>query len=89
MLDGLELYRANMGLRRRGRGADGTAGPRRTDVPTQIIVPTRDRYVREPMATYGAAYAATSRVCRVDAGHWAVRSHPREVAELVVEHAGL
>ncbi|HCQ19824.1 MAG TPA: hypothetical protein DIU42_11585, partial [Dermacoccus sp.] len=64
-------------------------GPRRTDVPTQIVVPTKDRYVREPIATYGAAYAATSRVRRLDAGHWAVRSHAGDVADLVIEHAGL
>ena len=89
MLDGLELYRANMGLRRHGSSADATSGPRRTDVPTQIVVPTKDRYVREPIATYGAAYAATSRVRRLDAGHWAVRSHAGDVADLVIEHAGL
>ena len=89
MLDGLELYRANMGLRRHGSSADATSGPRRTDVPTQIVVPTKDRYVREPIATYGAAYAATARVRPLDAGHWAVRSHAGDVADLVIEHAGL
>ena len=41
------------------------------------------------LGEYGAAYAATSRVRRLDAGHWAVRSHAGDVADLVIEHAGL
>jgi NAD(P)-dependent dehydrogenase (short-subunit alcohol dehydrogenase family)/pimeloyl-ACP methyl ester carboxylesterase len=81
---GLALYRTNM------RRLPRLRGPVPAEVPVQLIVPSRDRYIST--ALYEDAERWAARIWRRDirAGHWVQRSHPqlvaRHVAELV-EHA--
>ncbi|GLW65005.1 hypothetical protein Arub01_32490 [Actinomadura rubrobrunea] len=78
---GVNLYRANMGRLRRPR-------ERRTDVPTQVVVPTRDLFV-SPHLVGGLAGRAPDLALRtVRAGHWVPRSHPDLIAEWIAEHIG-
>ena len=74
---GVQLYRAN--VRSRLRHPE----ERHTDVPVQLVVPRRDRYV-SPALLEGLE-AWTTRLWRrtVDAGHWVVRTNPDEVAAWV------
>lgn len=75
-LNGLGLYRANL------RHAERPPSLR-TDIPIQLIVPTRDQFLTP------AIYADLDRWCSdltrhdVDAGHWAPWTHADEVAALV------
>ncbi|MEW2356565.1 SDR family oxidoreductase [Spirillospora sp. NPDC029432] len=78
-LNGLGLYRANMG-RPRGDTSEG-----RTDVPVQIIVPTRDRYAGEGLLLSARGKATDLYVRRAPAGHWIARSRPDLVARWVTE----
>ncbi|MGI5169380.1 SDR family oxidoreductase [Spirillospora sp. CA-253888] len=77
---GVGLYRANM-LQRMRRPRD-----RRTDVPTQVIVPTRDLFV-SPHLVAGLGDRVPELSLRpIAAGHWVVRSHPEVVARWIGEH---
>ena len=79
---GIALYRANMPPR--------LTRPRRlsTDLPVQVIIPRRDRYVR-PAVAAGAARVVATRVDlrHVDAGHWVPVTHADVVARWIAEHA--
>jgi pimeloyl-ACP methyl ester carboxylesterase len=80
---GLELYRANM------RERLGRPRERRTDLPVQLIVPTRDGYVTPYLAEHAPApWVPNLRVHRLDAGHWVPRTHPAQVADLIASFAG-
>jgi NAD(P)-dependent dehydrogenase (short-subunit alcohol dehydrogenase family)/pimeloyl-ACP methyl ester carboxylesterase len=71
-INGLELYRANL----RGVRGDG-----RTTVPTQVLAPTRDRYLtRELLAS-----APNVRFREIASGHWLPRERPDVVARCVRE----
>lgn len=80
---GLDLYRANIVPRLRS--------PRegRTDVPVQVVVPSRDAYI--PPQTIDALgldrFLSSWRRVDVDAGHWLPRTDPDLVARLVTEWA--
>ncbi|WP_026410948.1 SDR family oxidoreductase [Actinomadura oligospora] len=77
---GVGLYRANM-LRRMRRPLD-----RRTDVPTQVIVPTKDLFV-SPHLVGGLGDRVPDLSLRtIPAGHWVVRSHPEVIARWIGEH---
>ncbi|WP_211258777.1 alpha/beta fold hydrolase [Spirillospora albida] len=77
---GVGLYRANMAERLR-RPRD-----RRTEIPTQVIVPTRDLFV-SPHLVGGLAERVPNLTLRtIDAGHWVTRSHPEAVARWAGEH---
>jgi pimeloyl-ACP methyl ester carboxylesterase len=78
--NGLNLYRANM--RRRMR--QGTE--LHTDVPVQVIRPTRDKFVTDVLLDDLDQACSDLTTVDVDAGHWVTRSHPRRVAELVAGH---
>ncbi|WP_328594361.1 SDR family oxidoreductase [Actinomadura macrotermitis] len=78
--NGLGLYRANM--RRLGAAGDGG-----TDVPVQVIVPTRDRYGTESMLLSARGRASRLYVRRIPAGHWAVRRDPDRIAAWIGEFA--
>ncbi len=73
-VNGLGLYRANLHHQVRDRRT------LRTDLPIQLIVPLRDRYLTP------AVYDDLPRYCRdltrheIDAGHWVQQSHPDQVA---------
>lgn len=74
---GLGLYRANL-LPRLLRPQ-----PRRTDIPVQLLVMRRDRFV--PTHLFEAVGDWASRLSRteIDAGHWAPLSHPLAFAGAV------
>jgi hypothetical protein len=57
-----------------------------TDVPVQVVVPTRDRFIG-PALLDGIDALAPRLVRRdVPAGHWVLRSQPDDVARWVAEH---
>lgn len=74
---GVELYRAN--VRRRMLHPEA----RHTDVPVQLLIPLRDRYVTPAMLDGLEEW--TSEIWRrpVDAGHWVIRTNPDFVASAV------
>lgn len=79
--NGMALYRANFRDRlRRSRPV------RSTEVPVQIVIPTRDRFV--PAWLFDGIEAVAPNVQRreVDARHWVVRSQPAEVAGWIADH---
>ncbi|MBO2452872.1 SDR family oxidoreductase [Actinomadura barringtoniae] len=78
-INGLGLYRANMG---RGKRPEGEG---RTDVPVQLIVPTRDRYATEGMLLSARGRASRLYVRRAPGGHWIARSHPDLIARWIGE----
>lgn len=75
-INGLGLYRANL----RGSEHPPTL---HTAIPVQLVVPTRDPFLRP------AVYEDLGRWCsdltrhEVDAGHWVPQTHPDQIAELV------
>lgn len=77
---GLALYRTNL---RRGRPLARRPVP--AQVPVQLIVPTRDRYISTGF--YADADGWSTGVWRRDirAGHWVQRSHPEQVARAIGE----
>lgn len=77
---GVGLYRANM-VQRLRRPRD-----RRTDVPTQVIVPTKDLFV-SPHLVGGLSERVPNLSLRpIAAGHWVPRSHPDVIARWITEH---
>jgi pimeloyl-ACP methyl ester carboxylesterase len=75
--NGLGLYRANMFSAR--------GNPRRVTVPVQQVALARDPYVSAAMLDAADPWCERLRRRTLDAGHWAVRDRPGEVAELVAE----
>ncbi|WP_242908349.1 SDR family oxidoreductase [Actinomadura terrae] len=80
-VNGLGLYRANLGRDAKAEG-DGS-----TDVPVQLIVPIKDRYGSQPLLLSARGPVARLYVRRAPAGHWVARSHPDLVARWVAEFA--
>ncbi len=74
-INGLELYRANL-LRHVARPQ-----PRRTDIPVQVLAPSRDPFV-SPAFQVGAPAPWTSdlRVVNIEGGHWIITVRPDVVA---------
>jgi NAD(P)-dependent dehydrogenase (short-subunit alcohol dehydrogenase family)/pimeloyl-ACP methyl ester carboxylesterase len=84
--NGLKIYRANFFAALTGPMRD-----RHVDVPVQLLVNTRDRFVRPHV--YDDTPRWVSRLWRRDviAGHWSPMSHPQVVAAAVdelVRHLG-
>lgn len=79
---GVGLYRRNI-PRRMCRPQTRT-----TDVPVQVVVLERDRFVTPALLDDVGDHADDVTRVRVDAGHWAPMSHPDRIADLVAEHAG-
>ncbi|MGW5055607.1 SDR family oxidoreductase [Actinokineospora sp. NPDC004072] len=78
---GVRLYRANMLTRmRRPR-------PRPAEVPVQVLIPTRDRFVSPALAEDLERWVGRLWRRRIEAGHWAPVSHPGVVARMVAEFA--
>ncbi|PPK70297.1 SDR family oxidoreductase [Actinokineospora auranticolor] len=76
---GIRLYQANVFSRlTRGR-------PRPAEVPVQVIVPTRDRYVAPALAEDLERWIGRLWRRPVVAGHWAPLSHPEPLARMVAE----
>jgi pimeloyl-ACP methyl ester carboxylesterase len=74
---GVKLYRANV-PRRVLRPKE-----RRTEVPVQLIVPLRDRFVMPQLFDDLPQWAPKLWRCDVDAGHWLQLSHPQLVADRI------
>ncbi len=74
---GLKLYRANIYPRVR------KPTPRRTDVPVQLLVPLRDRFVTPRLFDDLLEWAPRLWRRNVNAGHWLQLSHPQFVAEQI------
>jgi pimeloyl-ACP methyl ester carboxylesterase len=68
-------------LRRTSRRSD-----LHTDVPVQVIVPTRDKFVTDVLLDDLDRVCSDLVMVEVDAGHWVTRSHPQRVADLVSAH---
>lgn len=85
--NGLGLYRANLGRRAHGGAASADAGADegRTDVPVQLIVPTKDRYGSRSLLLSARGPVERLYVRRAPAGHWMARSHPDLIARWVTE----
>lgn len=77
---GVNLYRANL------RGRLARRGSLQTDVPVQVVHPTRDRFVGAVTLEDLDAACGDLSVVEVEAGHWLTRTHPDEVAHLVTHH---
>lgn len=73
--NGVNLYRANVGrlLQR----------PATVDVPVQLVVPTRDRYILPHVHDDLERFVADLSRVELVAGHWAPRTQPDLVADLV------
>ncbi|WHT22366.1 SDR family oxidoreductase [Crossiella sp. CA-258035] len=80
-LHGLQLYRANMPPR------FARPAQRRTEVPVQVLAPTRDPFVSTPVQTDIARWVSDLRVRRIAGGHWLPRSRPEVIARCVTEFA--
>jgi pimeloyl-ACP methyl ester carboxylesterase len=74
---GVELYRANVRSRLRHPEA------RHTDVPVQLLVPRRDRYVTSALLDGLDEWTSLMWRRPVDGGHWVIRTHPDVVADAV------
>lgn len=79
MLNGLALYRANIGARlRRPR-------PRRVELPVRLIVSTGDRAVRPVVNDEAPHWVADLTRTEIAAGHWSPISHSVELAQLTAD----
>jgi len=78
--NGLNLYRANVWRRLR---APSTL---RTSVPVQVVHPTRDRFLTATLLEDLDTVGENVTTLKLEAGHWAPRTHPAEVARLVTSH---
>ncbi|MGH3937898.1 MAG: SDR family oxidoreductase [Pseudonocardiaceae bacterium] len=76
---GLALYRANMVTRR------SQSGPRRTDIPVQILAPQWDPFVSVTLQTDIKQWVPDLAVRVLPAGHWLPRTHPETVARATSE----
>lgn len=80
---GVQLYRANV----RDRMLHPKA--RHTDVPVQLLIPLRDRYVMAALLDGLEEWAPDLRRRPIDAGHWVIRTDPDLVNSAVREFATL
>jgi len=76
---GVELYRAN--VRRRMQHPEA----RHTDVPMQLVIPLRDRYVTPALLDGLEIWASDLRRYPVEAGHWVIRTQPDTIAAAIRE----
>ena len=80
-VNGIELYRANIGSRR-------AVTERRTSVPVQQVALLNDPFVLPPLLRAAEPWCASLWRRPLARGHWAPRTHPGEVAELIEEFIG-
>ncbi|CAM3641109.1 alpha/beta fold hydrolase [Smaragdicoccus niigatensis] len=83
VINGLELYRANM-LRKLGAPQE-----RHSDVPVLLIAPEQDEFVKPAVQIRSATpYTSNLTVKRVPGKHWIVADDPALIARLTAEFAG-
>ncbi|UQS25663.1 alpha/beta fold hydrolase [Amycolatopsis thermalba] len=76
---GLELYRANVGVRL------SRPRPRPAEVPVQVLAPLGDPYVTPALQTDVARWAPRLWVRRLPGGHWIPRERPDVIARCAAE----
>lgn len=77
MINGLELYRANMPVRL------SNPVPRKTDIPVQVIAPGSDLLVSPALQTQAPEpFVSDLRISEIEGGHWVVADRPDLIAEL-------
>ena len=82
LVNGLELYRANM------MGRLARPGRRSTTVSTQVIAPKHDIHVTVPLQTQApAAYCTDLHTRVVDGNHWVIAQQPEMIAGMIAEFA--
>ena len=74
-VNGLELYRANLGA--------SAGGIRRTAVPVQVLAPRRDSFVSVSLQRSAAPFVADFTMHEIEGGHWVVRHRPELIAARV------
>jgi pimeloyl-ACP methyl ester carboxylesterase len=80
---------ANLVRLYRGTPLARLLAPRRREpvsVPVQVISPERDRFLSPATARGIERFAPRLTVRTVPGGHWAPRTHPEPLAELIAEH---
>ncbi|MGB8994591.1 MAG: SDR family oxidoreductase [Pseudonocardiaceae bacterium] len=83
-VNGVQLYRANMFPRL------AKPGPRRTDVPVQVLAPLRDPFVSRSLQADIRQWVPNLAVRELPGGHWLPRTQPGTVARCaseLIEHA--
>ncbi|NUW44779.1 SDR family oxidoreductase [Nonomuraea rhodomycinica] len=83
-VNGLWMYRLNMGAGLRPRHTDERGDPV-VDVPVQLIEATRDPFVSPALLASLGRWAPRFWHRRVVAGHWAQRGRPDVVARMIAE----
>lgn len=78
-VNGLNLYRANVQHRARH------PRPGKTQVPVQLIVPTRDHYLVPEIYEHLAEFAPSLTRVDLDAGHWVTLQQPDTIADLIAD----
>ncbi|MGH3157366.1 MAG: SDR family oxidoreductase, partial [Streptosporangiaceae bacterium] len=81
-VNGISLYRANM-LNRMARPQ-----PAKVDIPVQVIIATKDRFITEQTQLSAKAYVPRLWLRRTRAPHWIPRTHAPQLAEWITEFAG-
>jgi pimeloyl-ACP methyl ester carboxylesterase len=76
---GVELYRANV------RHRVLHPQTRHTEVPVQLVVPLRDRYVTPALLDGLEDWTSLMRRRPLDAGHWVIRTDPDVIAAAIRE----
>ena len=76
---GVKLYRANF-IERLFKPQQ-----RHTDVPIQLVIPTRDKFVTPALFDYLDQWASNVWRREIDAEHWVQLSHPAEVTAYIRE----
>lgn len=80
-VNGIGLYRANIGVRRAPR-------PREITVPVQIVLPRRDPFVGRVLYEGIERWVPNLTFTEADGGHWMVISQPEAIADLIGNFAG-
>lgn len=79
-VNGLNLYRANLWA------PSGDRGRLHTDVPVQLIHPRRDPFLSGVLLEGLEQEVPRHTRVDLDAGHWVIRSHAGQVADLILGH---
>ena len=80
-VNGISLYRANM-MNRMTR-----PHPSKVDIPVQVVIATRDRFIAEQTQLSAKGYVPRLWLRRTRAPHWVPRTHAAQLAEWITEFA--
>lgn len=80
-VNGLNLYRENLPAPLVSPGRELP----RTDVPVQVLLPSKDLFITAPLQRFMSSISLRSRIVPIEGGHWVVTSRPDVVARLTGE----